>query len=112
MQATARRPDDFGHALFNRHMDVFVLHAEDELACFDFSLDLLEPAADRFGVFFRDDALAREHRCVRDRVGDVKRTDALLERDRCVEAFNEFVGRKIEAAASALGILVFLFKNE
>ena len=106
VQTSARRTDDLGHALFDGHVDVFVLDGEDESTGADFFTDLLETADDRVGVFARDDALAREHVGVHLRVANVERADALLERDRGVEVFNELVGGEVEASAAALGFLL------
>ena len=106
METPARGTHDFGHALFDRHMDVLVLHGEDEFARADFRGDLVEAGADRFSILLADDALAGEHRCMRLRILNVERADALLERNRGVEFLNELIGGKVETAAAALAFLV------
>ena len=106
MEAPARRSDNLGHALFDRHMDVLVLDGEDEFPGADFFGDLVESGADGFGIFPADDALTGKHRRMRLRILNIERANALFERNRGVEVFNELIGGKVETAAAALAVLV------
>ena len=51
VEPTACGTYDFRHALFNRHVNVFVLDGKDKTALADFPGDLIETSADRFSVF-------------------------------------------------------------
>ena len=105
VEPPARRADNFGHALFDRHMDVFVLDGEDKLARADFFGDLVKSAADGLRIRFGNNALTRKHRGMRLRILDVKRAHTLLERNRRIELFNQFVGRQVKTTAAALALL-------
>ena len=57
MQPSGRRPDDFGKAAFDVHMDVFERALERKRSRLDFAFDLRETPGDGLGVGGFDDAL-------------------------------------------------------
>ena len=71
VQPSGRRPDDFGEAAFDVHMDVFERALERKRPRLDFAFDLRESLGDRLGVGGFDNALGGEHGDVGLRAGDV-----------------------------------------
>ena len=104
VKAAAGGADNFSHALFNSHVNVFVGGAEFKLAVADFLSYLIQALADCFGIFFADDALTTEHCGVRLRALDIEGTIALFDENRGVEIFDQLICRQIKATTSRFTI--------
>ena len=104
VKAAAGGTDNFSHALFDGHVNVFVGGTEFKLAVADFLSHLIQALADCFGIFLADDALAAEHCGVRLRTLDIEGTIALFDENRGVEIFDQLICRQIKATTSRFTI--------
>ena len=109
VQAAARRADALRERLLHRHVDVFVVDVEVEVAGGDVGAHLVEAGADGVCILMGDDAHMGEHLGMRLGALDVLGPHALVEGQRRAIALEELSGLGLETAApqSLVGGCVF-----
>ena len=91
VQASAGRADVGDERRLDRHVNVFVVHVEDERTIVHARLHGREARIDRRGILGGDDALRGEHLGMGARSGDIVRVHILIDLERCAELLGEGV---------------------
>ncbi len=90
MKTTACGSDNFGEALFNCHVNVFVFGVKDKLACFNFFADFCETFFNQLDIFCLQNTGFAKHRYMRHAALDIVRAETSFYFDDCTEFFNKF----------------------
>src|SRR5690242_619544 len=98
MQTLAGIADECREPRLDVEVDVFEIELPDELAAFDFTLDLFHAALDRSEIVCADDLLRSEHLRVRKRALDVDERHPVVEENRRCIALDELRHRFGEAS--------------
>ena len=96
VQPRARLADVLREHLLDGHVDVLVVYVEDEIACINRALDIVETRADGLRILLRNDALRGEHRRMRLRPRDVLLVHRLIDRQRSAVFLRELAHAFLE----------------
>jgi hypothetical protein len=91
VQLAPHGPHELGQAALDRHVDVLVVGPDLEPVLLDLLAHLPQAALELGQVLVADDSRAREHACVRLRLGQVVGGQPVVEGERRVEGLEQLV---------------------